>query len=152
MQYPSCLTFAVCFVSSEAFNMGHRSPPQDFTKPNSRSNERKVATSPRLSFSFREQQKALKSTLHISQKKMIELEYKTSMNTHQLCNALEWYTEEYPLYFHGKHTPEPLASVCNNLSLVTCISGKCKWQVRYSVLYHKRALNNYIIPCHRKIQ
>ena len=29
-------------------------------------------------------------------------------------------------------------------------SRKYKWQVRYSMMYHERALDNYFIACHRK--
>ena len=31
-----------------------------------------------------------------------------------------------------------------------CITRKYKWQVGYSMVYHERALLNYVIPCHRK--
>lgn len=30
-----------------------------------------------------------------------------------------------------------------------CIPRKYKWQVRYFIIYHERALHDYFIPCHR---
>jgi len=33
---------------------------------------------------------------------------------------------------------------------LVCIPRKYKWQVGYSMVYHKKALHNYFIPCHRK--